>query len=97
MSVQISEPAADLGVALAIASSLKDKSLDGKTAVIGEIGLSGEVRGVSHAAKRAAEVGRLGFEQMILPKASVDSLKAGSGVKFVGVDRLSDAVSKALA
>lgn len=65
--VRVGEPAADLGIALAVASSLKDVSLRGDTVVCGEVGLTGEVRGVPHLARRLAEVARLGFRRCLIP------------------------------
>ena len=67
--VEIDEPAADLGIALAILSSLKNKPLPPMTAVFGELGLSGEVRPVSHAHLRLQEIQKLGFTHVILPDA----------------------------
>jgi DNA repair protein RadA/Sms len=65
--IHIKEPAADIGIALAIASSLKNQSLPVKLAVIGEIGLLGEIRQVSFLNKRVAEAKKLGFSQVVAP------------------------------
>jgi len=66
--VRVEEPAADLGIALAIASSFTDKPLVPRTVFIGEIGLGGEVRAVTHADARVAEAHRLGFRRAFVPK-----------------------------
>lgn len=65
--LRISEPAADLAVATAIASSMHDKMIDSRTVIIGEIGLSGEVRSVSQLDRRLLEASRLGFERAVVP------------------------------
>jgi DNA repair protein RadA/Sms len=68
--LRIEEPAADLGVALAIASSLRDAPIDPELAVIGEVGLSGEVRGVGHLEQRLKEAAKLGFRRCLVPHSS---------------------------
>lgn len=72
--IKIGEPAADLAVALAILSSFKNKALDPKTAVVGELGLLGEVRGVGSEERRVKEAKRLGFTSVLSPK-TIRSLK----------------------
>ncbi len=68
--INLVEPAADLGIALAIASSFKGKALSKKTAVFGEVGLLGEIRKVSYLEKRIKEAKKLGYSQVISPKKS---------------------------
>lgn len=68
--LRIEEPAADLGVALAIVSSLKDSPIDPELAVVGEIGLSGEVRGVGHLEQRLKEAAKLGFKRCLVPQSA---------------------------
>lgn len=68
--LRIMEPAADLALAVAIASSLKDRPVDPATVVIGEIGLSGELRSVNHLERRIQEAARLGFKRVIVPDRS---------------------------
>jgi DNA repair protein RadA/Sms len=89
--VKIEEPALDLAIAAAIASSLKDMPVDPKVVIIGEIGLAGEVRGVSQAEKRIKEASRLGFERAIIPshnkKTTPDGMKvAGVQSVFKGIE-----------
>ncbi|MGE5618555.1 MAG: DNA repair protein RadA [Sphingomonadaceae bacterium] len=67
--LRIDEPAADLGVALAIVSSLKDSPIDPELAVVGEVGLSGELRGVGHLEQRLREAAKLGFKRCLVPQA----------------------------
>lgn len=81
---KIKDPAADLAIAMAIASSKLKKPLPEKLAVIGELGLSGEVRRVSQLDKRIKEVEKLGFEQMIIPKSKIGK----SGLDFAQVKTL---------
>ncbi|MBI5747664.1 MAG: DNA repair protein RadA [Nitrospinae bacterium] len=73
--VRIDEPAVDLGIVSAIASSFKDKPVDAKTVVVGEVGLAGEVRGVTHIDKRLTEASKLGFTRCIIPKVKKDILR----------------------
>ena len=65
--IRMNEPAIDLGIVLAIASSFRNRPIDEKTIVFGEVGLSGEVRAVSMPEQRVAEAKKLGFETCILP------------------------------
>ena len=68
--LRIEEPAADLGIALAIASSLRDIGVDPQLVVVGEVGLSGELRAVSQLERRVAEAARMGFNRCLVPKVS---------------------------
>ena len=65
--LRLDEPAADLAVAVALISSLKDVPLNEQTIAIGEIGLAGELRSVSHVEERIAEAARLGFTKCVIP------------------------------
>ncbi len=69
--VRLDEPAADLAVALAVASAFRDRPVDPGTVVFGEVGLTGEVRGVRQAERRAREAAKLGFRRCILPRSNV--------------------------
>ena len=93
--LDIKEPAADLAIALAIASSMMDRPVNDTVAVAGEIGLSGELRAIPRADRRAAEAGRLGFESCMIPDAAGDTGKAGS-VKVVRPTNIAEAVRFAL-
>lgn len=99
--IEIDEPAADLAVALAVASSSRDTPVTEGTAILGELGLGGEVRSVSHVEQRVSECARMGFQRVVLPAACVDGrrrggLQAPAGVKLVGVAMLRDALDACL-
>ncbi len=95
--LQVGEPAADLAVAVAIASSVRDRPVAADLAVIGEVGLSGEVRAVGQLAARLKEAARLGFRRCLLPK----SVRRGQeplpkGIEIIPVRSVAEAVEKAL-
>jgi DNA repair protein RadA/Sms len=90
------EPAADLAVALAIASSFRDKEVERGTVVIGELGLSGEVRGVPQMERRIADAGRQGFTRCLGPVVSLKGLNTPQGIEVVPVETLGDALHTAL-
>lgn len=94
--LRLDEPAADLGLVLAIASNFKNKPLSPKLAAFGEVGLTGEIRAVSQAERRVLEAAKLGFETIILPHNNLRSLKNVEGVKVIGVRNLFDALKVAL-
>ena len=90
--VRLDEPAVDLGVALACASSLRDVPVDSGTAVFGEVGLGGEIRAVSRVEARLAEARHLGFERALVPRANVKGLTPPEGLELLPVRRLSEAL-----
>ena len=90
--IRLREPGVDLSIALAIVSSFKNKSIDSSIAVIGEIGLTGEVRGVSQMEKRISEAQRLGFKQIIVPKVSLKRLQGKNEITLRGVMSVNEAV-----
>ena len=90
--VRLSEPAMDLALVLAVISSYKDVPVSDKTIVFGEVGLSGEVRGVSMAEQRVAEAAKLGFEVCILPKVSLPSVGKKYAMKLIGVANVREAL-----
>lgn len=90
--VKMNEPAIDLGIVMAIVSSYKNKAIDEKTIVFGEVGLSGEVRAVSMPEQRVAEAKKLGFETCIMPEVSKAMVKGIQGIKIIGVKNIGDAV-----
>ena len=91
--IKIMEPAADLAIALAVASSLMEHGADGEVIALGEIGLSGEVRSVSQTDKRLKEAARLGFRKSIM--ASRGTTKNSDGINAVGVASLRNAIDMA--
>ena len=91
--LSLDEPAADLAVCLAVASSLSDKTLPQDVAAMGEVGLLGEVRPIPFMERRLAECARLGFEQVICPRDKSGKLKPPKGMKLVMVNTVSQAVA----
>ncbi|UCD63590.1 MAG: DNA repair protein RadA [Candidatus Zixiibacteriota bacterium] len=89
--LRLSEPALDLPLIAAIVSSLLNKPLDARTAVVGEVGLSGEVRGVAMADRRVSEAARLGFKRMLIPRVNADKL-SGAELEITGVDNIQTAL-----
>jgi DNA repair protein RadA/Sms len=94
--LKISEPAADLAVAVAIASSVKDAPVRADTVLIGEVGLSGELRMVGQMEARLREAAKLGFKTAIVPKRLRKSQPWPKGIEVVEVRSLRDALKKAL-
>ncbi|MBN2097564.1 MAG: DNA repair protein RadA [Candidatus Omnitrophica bacterium] len=94
--VKIQEPATDLGVALAIASSLKEVPIEQEDIFLGEIGLSAEVRAVSVVEPRIQEAQRLGFKRCIIAKNNIPGLKIKGAMELVGVETVSQALEVAL-
>lgn len=96
--VRVDEPAADLAVALAVASHLKDKPVDPRLVAIGEVGLAGEVRAVSRIETRLAEAARLGFERALVSKRNKDTLRGRgpTNIHVIGVENVHQAVEAAI-
>jgi len=93
--VRVVEPAADLGIALALVSSLRDLPVDPRLVVIGEIGLTGEIRPVAGAPRRVSEAAQLGFSRCLLPAADAERLgPAGAGLEINGAHTLPEAIEK---
>ncbi|MBQ2900825.1 MAG: DNA repair protein RadA [Agathobacter sp.] len=91
--IRMNEPAIDLGIVLAIMSSKLDKAIDEKTICFGEVGLSGEVRGVSMAEQRVLEAKKLGFERCILPQVcKVGFIHNIEGIELIGVCNVKEAL-----
>ena len=94
--LQLEEPAADLPVVLAAASSYREKIFDHSTVAIGEIGLTGEIRAVSHLSQRLSEVHRLGFSRCIIPKQGTSQIEAPEGLELIRVRNIREAIEFAL-
>lgn len=90
--VRIDETAADMGIAMAIASSLKNQVVNPDVVIIGEIGLGGEIRPVPQIERRIGEAGKLGFKEMVVPKANMKSLKKKDQIRIHPVEKLAQAV-----
>jgi len=92
--LEVDEPAADLGVLTAIASSFKNTPIDPHTAVFGEVGLTGEVRGAMQAAVRVKEAQALGFKKIVMPASNVAGLERLLGIRVVGVRSVDEALDE---
>jgi DNA repair protein RadA/Sms len=92
--LEIDEPAADLGVVAAIASSYKNAPINAETAVFGEVGLTGEVRGAMQAQARAREAQALGFKKLIMPASNTEGLQRLLGLRVVGVRSVEEALDE---
>jgi DNA repair protein RadA/Sms len=91
--LSLSEPAADLALCAAVASSVRDTCIPGDWAVMGEVGLAGEIRAVSQCERRLAECSRLGFTSAVIPRENARHLRAPKGMKVYGVETIAEAVS----
>jgi DNA repair protein RadA/Sms len=91
--IKMNEPAIDLGIIMALVSSYKNRPIDEKMLVFGEVGLSGEVRAVNMPEQRVTEAKKLGFETCILPMVSMGMVKQIKGIKIVGVKTINDAIN----
>ena len=94
--LQVGEPAADLGIALAIVSSFRDASVDSGLTVVGEIGLSGELRAVPQLDRRVAEAARLGFKRILVPKAGGKISPVSKDIELLAFGSLREAVERGL-
>jgi DNA repair protein RadA/Sms len=90
--LKMNEPALDLAIMMALVSSMKDKAVDPKTIIFGEVGLAGEVRAVSMAQQRVSEAKKLGFTKCILPKISMDKMEEVKGIRLIGVENVREAI-----
>jgi len=96
---RVDEPALDLGVAVALASSFREVPTDPRTVVIGEVGLAGEVRSVGQLDRRIAEASRLGFARCVVPRGSVEAWRRAGGradLEVVGVATVEEGLQAAL-
>ena len=92
--IKMNEPAIDLAIALAVASSHKDQAIDDGMVVFGEVGLSGEVRAVSMAEQRTIEAKKLGFTSVMLPKVCMKSVEEVKGIRLIPVDNIVEAIQQ---
>ena len=90
--LNLEEPGADLPVILAVASSYRDTPIDDDVVAIGEVGLTGEIRNVSHLNQRLQEVSRLGFKKCLIPKGSADKLEVPDGLTVYRVRNIREAI-----
>jgi DNA repair protein RadA/Sms len=91
----VDEPASDLGVLAAIASSVRNRVIPQTTAMFGEVGLAGEIRGIAQASLRVREAAQMGFERCVMPEANIDpsdrSQRTG-GCELIGVRTVGEAL-----
>ena len=93
--IEIDEPAADLGIALAIITCARDVSISPNTVISGEIGLSGEIRKINNIEKRITEAQKLGFKKIIIPKGNLTT-KNKYEIEIIEVERITDAISASI-
>ncbi|WP_431802016.1 DNA repair protein RadA [Halobacillus andaensis] len=94
--VKLDEPAIDLAVAISIASSFRDQVSNGNDVVVGEVGLTGEVRRVARIEQRVQEAAKLGFKRVIIPKKNLDGWTPPSSIEIVGVSTVQEAMQVTL-
>ena len=92
--LEVDEPAVDLGLVTAIASSFRNQAIDPHTAVFGEVGLTGEVRGATQASVRAREAQALGFKRIVMPSSNTSGLEKLLGLRVVGVRSVNEALTE---
>lgn len=92
--LKINEPALDLGIICALASSFRDTPVKDDTIVFGEVGLTGEVRGITQCEKRVVEAAKMGFKTCVMPQANLRQLDRVEGIKVVGVRSVEEALQR---
>ncbi|WIF95629.1 DNA repair protein RadA [Caminicella sporogenes] len=90
--IQLSEPAVDLAIIAAIASSFRNKVIDPQMVIFGEVGLTGEVRTVNFAEKRIREASKMGFKTCIIPKGNLNGLSKMEDIEIIGVENVHEAL-----
>lgn len=94
--VKLTEPAVDLGIIIATATSFKDRAVDGLDCFVGEVGLTGEVRRVSRIEQRVQEAAKLGFKRVIIPQTNIGGWTFPEGIEVIGVTSVHEALKYAL-
>ncbi len=94
--LKLDEPAADLPVAIAVASSYRDQVVDNSLAAVGEVGLTGEIRAVANLSQRLNEIARLGFRRCVIPRQGAERLDAPEGLELLRVRNIHEAIEIAL-
>ncbi len=94
--LRLDEPAADLPVVIAVASSYRDQPVDDTLAAVGEVGLTGEVRAVNYLSQRLGELARLGFRRCLIPRQGTEKLTAPEGMQLLRVRNVREAIEIAL-
>ena len=94
--LRLDEPGADLPIVLALASSYRDQCIPDDMVAIGEVGMTGEIRSVSHMSQRLAEIARLGFKKCIIPRGGSEKLDIPEGLTVYRVRNIHEAIETAL-
>jgi DNA repair protein RadA/Sms len=94
--LRVEEPGVDLGILIAIASSMREDPPPPDMVVLGEVGLGGEVRRVAHPERRIGEAGRLGYARVLLPEANRADIARGDGPRLIGVRTVAEALGHGL-
>jgi DNA repair protein RadA/Sms len=94
--LKIDEPACDLGIAAAIASSFRNVPINGNVVIVGELGLTGEIRGVNQIEKRIIEASKLGFLKCIIPRDNLKGIDIKTSIEIVAVDNIHEALDEIL-
>ncbi|MDX2497604.1 MAG: DNA repair protein RadA [Desulfobacterales bacterium] len=90
--IKIDEPAVDMGIVSAIASSFLDRPIHKGTLIFGEVGLTGEIRGIGHVEIRVAEAKKMGFDRCLVPQSNLKRMTKIKGVELIGVKTVSEAI-----
>jgi DNA repair protein RadA/Sms len=90
--VKIDEPAVDMGIVSAIASSFLDRPIHKGTVIFGEVGLTGEIRGIGHVEIRVAEAKKMGFNRCLVPQSNLKRMTKIKGIELIGVKTVSEAM-----
>ena len=94
--LRLDEPGADLPIVLALASSYRDQCIPDDLVAIGEVGMTGEIRSVSHMNQRLAEISRLGFKKCMIPRSGSEKLDIPEGMAVYRVRNIREAIETAL-
>jgi DNA repair protein RadA/Sms len=94
--LRMNEPALDLAIIMAIVSSMKDKAVDPKTIIFGEVGLAGEVRAVSMVQQRVNEAKKLGFNTCVMPEISLGKMGKVEGMRLIGATNVREAIMRVM-
>jgi DNA repair protein RadA/Sms len=95
--MQVDEPAIDLGIAVAVTSSLRERPVDHRTVVLGEMGLGGEIRAVTQAGLRIREASKMGFRRCLLPSRNLAKLEPVADMELVGIREVGEALDAVFA
>jgi DNA repair protein RadA/Sms len=92
--VKIVEPAVDMGVVAAVASSFLDRPIQSGSVVLGEVGLTGEIRAISHVEIRVAEIKKMGFTRCLVPRGNLLRMAGMKGIELIGIGQVGEAVER---